>query len=104
MVSLEIVGNLFFCDGSTIWLMVPQYVTTSLRCTSLDVHGRSLGSVNWSSLHSSSRFQISAGVIMLGKFEAIVITSCDDVELIVAGFRIIDDFKISSLMGKRFLI
>jgi hypothetical protein len=36
--------------------------------------------------------------------EATSVTSCEDVEFIVAGFRKSYDFKISSLIGKRFFI
>ena len=74
VISLDTVGNLHSPDVFVILLTLPQIESTSIAVVA-EHYGRSCGSKNWISLHSSSRLCNSASLIMLGKLRARLITS-----------------------------
>ncbi len=67
-VNLHVIGNLLCPDVSASLLRLPQNATSFLLSV---YNGRSLGSMNCSSLHSSSSDRNSEGEIMLGNLTAI---------------------------------
>ena len=74
VISLDTVGNPHSPDVFIILLTLPQIESTSVAVVA-ERYGRSFGSKNWISLHSSSRLCNSASLIMLGKLRARLITS-----------------------------